>query len=222
MGERVRLTVWSDYLCPWCFNASVRVERLQDEFGDDLEVEWRSFLLRPHPRGGAPAFPSEDDPPRRVSLASLEKFRAYTRSWERPGAEEDAGTFRYWDGETPPPSHSVPSHVAAKAAASLGPEAFRALHRRLLEAYFTENRDISDRSTLRALWKEAGIDDADFERCDDPALLAETLRQHEEALASGVTGAPTIRMEGNDALILGANPLPLYRRWVERKLAGEI
>ena len=41
-------------------------------------------------------------------------------------------------------------------------------------------------------------------------------------MAAGVTGAPTARMEGNDALILGANPLALYRRWIERKLDGRI
>lgn len=222
MGAPARLTVWSDYLCPWCYNAAVRIDQLERDFGDDLEVEWRSFLLRPHPRGGAPGFPREDDPPRRVSAEGLEKFRRYTRSWERPAAEDDAGRFRAWQDETPPPSHSVPPHVAAKAAAQLGGEAFRALHMRLLIAYFHENRDVSDRSTLRAIWQEAGLSGSEFERCDDPALLAETLRQHEEALATGVTGAPTARMEGNDALILGANPLALYRRWIERKLSGQI
>ena len=29
-----------------------------------------------------------------------------------------------------------------------------------------------------------------------------------------------MRMEGNDALIVGAHPLDLYRRWVERTLAA--
>ena len=222
MPSPARLSVWSDYLCPWCFNAAVRLERLEQEFGEDLEIEWRPFLLRPRPRGGAPAFPAEDDPPRRVSSEGLERFREYTRGWERPGSEPDAAVFRPWQAETPPPSHSVPPHVAAKAAASLGRESFRALHARMLAAYFRENRDISDRSTLRALWCEAGLPDAEFGRCDDPSYLAETLREHEEAIASGVTGAPTARMEGNEALILGANPLALYRRWIERRLAGRI
>jgi predicted DsbA family dithiol-disulfide isomerase len=217
-----RLTVWSDYLCPWCFNAAVRLERMEEEFGDDLEIEWRSFLLRPHPGGGAPGFPSADDPPRRVSAEALEKFRRYTESWRRPAAEPDAGEFHVWEGETPPPSHSVPPHVAAKAAASLGPEAFRALHRRLLTAYFRDNRDVSDRSTLGAIWAEAGLDGRDFERCDDPRFLAATLREHEEALDRGVTGVPAAQMEGNDAVILGANPTELYRRWIRRRIDGRI
>ena len=202
--------------------AAARLARLEDELGDRLSIEWRSFLLRPHPRGGPPAFPAEDEAPRRVSAEALARFRGYTGSWQRPAAEPDAGRFQSWQGETPPPSHSVPPHVAAKAAASLGPDAFRALHRRLLEAYFAESRDVSDRSTLRALWGEAGLPPAAFERCDDPALLAETLREHEQAAGVGVTGVPAARMEGNDAIIVGANPTELYRRWIHRKLDGRI
>jgi predicted DsbA family dithiol-disulfide isomerase len=217
-----RLTVWSDYLCPWCYNAAVRLERMEAEFGADLEIEWRTFLLRPRPRGGPPGFPSADDPPRRVSAEGLARFAAYTESWQRPAAEADAGAFRVWSGETPPPSHSVPPHVAAKAAASLGPDAFRALHRRLLGAYFAENRDVSDRSTLAAVWAEAGLPPREFERCDDPAHLARALKEHDEAADEGVTGVPAARMEGNEAIILGANPTDLYRRWIQRKLDGRI
>jgi predicted DsbA family dithiol-disulfide isomerase len=217
-----RLTVWSDYLCPWCYNAAVRLERMEEEFGGDLEIEWRTFLLRPHPRGGAPGFPAADDPPRRVSAEGLAKFVAYTESWRRPAAEEDSGEFRVWAVETPPPSHSVPPHVAAKAAASLGRDAFRALHRRLLAAYFRENRDVSDRATLATVWAEAGLDGRDFDRCDDPGYLRQTLEEHEQAADLGVTGVPAARMEGNDAIILGANPTDLYRRWIQRKLEGRI
>jgi predicted DsbA family dithiol-disulfide isomerase len=219
---RARLTVWSDYLCPWCYNAAVRLERMEREFGDDLAIEWRTHLLRPRPSGGPPGFPHPDDPPRRVSVEALARFRRYTESWRRPAAEDDAGTFRTWSGETPPPSHSVPPHVAAKAAASLGPEAFRALHRRLLEAYFGESRDVSDRSTLAAVWAEAGLDPAEFARCDDPAHLAQVLKEHDEAADAGVHGVPAARMEGNEAIITGANPTALYRKWIQRRLAGRI
>ena len=57
MAGPARLTVWSDYLCPWCFNAAVRLEKIEEEFAGDVEIEWRTYLLRPHPKGGAPAFP---------------------------------------------------------------------------------------------------------------------------------------------------------------------
>lgn len=203
--DPLRFVVYSDYLCPWCYNASLRLQRLEQETGGDLRLEWRSYLLRPRPG------PERD----------LERFRAYTRSWRRPAAEPDAGRFREWQGDAGPPSHSVPPHLAAKAAATLGGDAFRRLHRRLLEAYFEESRDITERATLRALWGEVGLSPAEFERSDDPALRRATLAEHREAVESGVTGVPAVRLAGSDAVIVGAQPYALYRRWYDRTRARE-
>jgi predicted DsbA family dithiol-disulfide isomerase len=198
--DPIRFVVYSDYLCPWCYNASVRLRRLREEFGDAVEFEWRSYLLRTRP----------------AARRDVEKFRSYTRSWLTPGAEEDAGRFRAWVGEAAPPSHSVPPHLVAKAAGTLGPDAFEAVHDRLLEAYFFENRDISDGETLRSIWSEAGLPAEEFRRREDPALLRATLEEHREAQASGVTGVPALRLAGEEAVIVGAHPLELYRRWITR------
>ncbi|MEE8476285.1 MAG: DsbA family protein [Myxococcota bacterium] len=198
--EPLRFVVYSDYLCPWCYNAAVRLDRLERESGGSVELIWRSYLLRPSPTPGR----------------DLEKFRSYTRSWLRPAEEPDSGEFRVWQGDAGPPSHSVPPHRVAKAAASLGDEAFRRIHPRLLHAYFAENRDISDPAVLRCVWSEAGLPDSEFARSEDPSLLEQVVAEHREALDSGVTGVPAVRLEGNDAVIVGAHPLALYRRWVER------
>ena len=112
----VRLVAYSDYLCPWCYVADVRLHRLQEELDGGLEIEWRSFLLRPQP-----------DPRR-----TLEKFKRYTDSWKRPAEEEPSAGFRVWATEEGPPSHSIPPHLVAKAAATLGPEAFENIHERIL------------------------------------------------------------------------------------------
>ena len=196
----VRLVVYSDYLCPWCYNAAVRMCRLEDEFGDDLRVEWRSFLLRPEPRPGR----------------DLEKFRTYTQSWQRPAEQEEAGEFRPWQGDAGPPTHSVPPHRVAKAAARHGEAAFRRMHERLLRAYFSESRDVTDPDTLRELWIDAELPEQAFDRWTDPQLLQEVHEEHREALEVGVTGVPALRMLGIDAVVVGAQPLETYRRWVER------
>ncbi len=180
----------------------MRLRRLEEEFGDDLEVAWRSFLLRP----------------RADRRRTLEEFRTYTQSWMRPAADADAGTFRVWAGDAGPPSHSVPPHVAAKAAATLGRDAFRALHDRLLHAYFAESRDITAPDTLRALWSEAGLPAAEFVRTEDPALLEAVLAEHADAIEQGVTGVPAVRMDGNDTILVGAHPIEAWRRWIARNL----
>lgn len=196
----LRLIVHSDYLCPWCYNAAVRLERVADELAGTVELEWRSYLLRPQPEPGR----------------SLEKFRAYTESWLRPAAEPDSGTFRVWQGDAGPPTHSVPPHLVAKAAASLGDDAFGRMHRALLEAYFAHNRDISDRATLRALWHEVGLPAAEFARADEPRFLEQTLAEHADAVRLGMNGVPAVRVEGEDAFITGAYPMDMYRRWIAR------
>ena len=160
----IRFIVYSDYLCPWCFNASVRLHRLRDEFAGRVELELRSFLLRPEP------------------------------------------------------SHSVPPHLVAKAAATLGAEAFERMHDRLLRAYFTENHDVTHPDTLRTLWKELGFPDEAFARADDPALLRRVLEEHNEAVQYGAGGVPAVRLDGNEAVITGAHPYELYERWAKRAL----
>jgi len=199
----VRFIAWSDYLCPWCWNVSRRLSRLEEEYDGQIEVVWKSYLLRPRER----------------VVRDPKKFKRYTESWSRPAADDDAGEFRVWSSEAPPPSHSIPAHCVAKAAAGLGEDAFRSIHERLMPAYFSENRDISSFDVLRALWAAQGLDAAGF----DVALRAETrarvLEEHEEAKAWGANGVPAIRRVDNDAVIVGAHPIELYRRWIDRSLA---
>jgi predicted DsbA family dithiol-disulfide isomerase len=202
MDRVVLFEAWSDYLCPWCWNASRRLEALADEFAGRIEIVWKSYLLRPVARGAR-------DPAR---------FRRYTEGWRVPGADPDAGPFRVWSSDAPPPSHSVPAHRVAKAAAQLGPEAFRAVHDRLMHAYFAENRDISDFEVLLAVWQEAGLPGEAFEETHAAWVEPAILREHGEARALGATGVPAIRRIDNDAVIVGAHPPELYRRWIERSL----
>ena len=198
------LVVYSDYLCPWCYNAAVRLRRIREEFAPSVRLEWRSFLLRPRPTPGR----------------DLERFRSYTESWLRPAAEADAGTFQTWRGDAGPPTHSVPPHLVAKAAALLGAESFERIHEALLRAYFGESRDITQEATLRALWEEAGLAPEGLARAGDPEILRSVLGQHDEAIELGVTGVPTVVLEGNGALVMGAQPLDVYRRWIRRVIGA--
>lgn len=201
--EPLRLIVYSDYLCPWCYLGTVRLRRIGEEFGDRLQFEWRSFLLRPEP-----------DPRR-----TLEKFRAYTQSWQRVAAEPDAPPFRVWQSNAGPPSHSIPPQLVAKAAAAVGPDAFHRMHARLLQAYFSENRDITDRETLLMLWRELALPGDAFGRSEDPALVRETVAQHNEALEHGIDGVPAVRVDGRDGAVIGAQPVETFRHWINRMLA---
>ena len=200
----VRFIAYSDYLCPWCWNASRRLQRLAEEYEGRVEIEWRSYLLRPQKKADR----------------DLERFRKYTESWLRPGAETDAGPFRVWTSNEGPPSHSVPAHRVAKAAARVSPDAFRKMHDRLMTAYFAENRDISSYDVLRSLWDGEGLAGDRFEIAKSDEIRALIFREFEEARELGATGVPAMRRADNEAVIVGAHPESLYRRWIERSLAA--
>lgn len=206
--DPVRLVVYSDYLCPWCHAASHRLHLLKEELGDALELEWRSYLLRPHPQEGR----------------DLEKFRRYTQSWMRPAAEPDSPEFRVWETREGPPTHSVPAHLAAKAAARVSEQAFLRMHERLLRAYFIESRDISAASVLAELWEQLELPREGLALLADPEqereLIQEILAEHHEAQETSITGVPAVRVKGHDAFVMGAQPMEVYRRWIARLRDG--
>lgn len=162
-------------------------------------------MLRPQP---AP-------PPR-----ALEQFRAYTESWRRPAAEEPEAEFQVWSTDEGPPSHSVPPHIVAKAAATLGDEPWERMHELLLRAYFTLNRDITSESVLRELWNEAGLPKSEIERWQRPELIRQIVDEHNEAIEYGASGVPAVRLAESEGLVMGAQPAEVYRRWIEKVAAA--
>jgi predicted DsbA family dithiol-disulfide isomerase len=170
-----------------------------------VEVEWRAFLLRPR----------RSEPPR-----TLEEFRRYTESWRRPATEEPKAEFRVWQSEEGPPSHSVPPHLASKAAQRVDPGAWKRLHWLLLEAYFGDNRDITTDRVLLELWLEAGLPEARFVERLDESLGEEILRDHREAIEHGATGVPAVRLANGSGVVTGAHPVDAYRRWANQAAAA--
>lgn len=196
----VRLQVFSDYLCPWCHLAAHRLKIVEAENEGAIALEWKSFLLRPRPE------PERD----------LLKFVRYTQGWLRPAAEPDAPRFVPWESGEGPPSHSIPAHTLARAARLHGEAAARAMHERLLRAYFEESRDISAEPTQRALWRELGLRDDAFAASRDEGLTREVIADHNEAVELGISGVPAVRIVGTDAFLMGAQPLDVYRRWIAK------
>ncbi len=93
-----------------------------------------------------------------------------------------------------------------------------AMHYRLLEAYFSENRTISDWEVLAELVSEIGEDPSYFlekvdERKSDLASL--TIEEHNEAVGQGITAVPTTLI--NRVLpVPGAQESETYITWIER------
>jgi predicted DsbA family dithiol-disulfide isomerase len=184
----------------------VRLEEIGQEFGEDVTIEWRSFLLRPEPE------------PR-----PMEKFVKYTKSWENPAALEPRATFNQWSGENQPPSHSVPSAIAGKVAASQGNAAYHSYSERLFKAYFTENRTISDREVLNDLAGEADLDVEAFDAYWDAnadELQKAVFNDYVTAIQSEITGVPAV-VVNRQWVLPGALDTEQYRRVINKAQSQE-
>ncbi len=88
-----------------------------------------------------------------------------------------------------------------------------------MSAYFAENRDISCFGVLRALWDGEELPGDAFELAHSEEIESIIFREFEEARLLGTTGVPALRRADNEAVIVGAHPESLYRRWFDRSLA---
>lgn len=135
----------------------------------------------------------------------------------RPAAQPDAGEFRVWASGESPPSHSIPSAVAVKAAAKQG--AFDRFHLALMHAYFARNLDVSSRRSILVVAAECDLDMAMLERdLDDTSLVETVIREHNEAVELGITGVPCVVLDGGFQLP-GSQERAVYRNVIGRLLS---
>lgn len=182
----------------------MRLDEVVDRFGDDVRLEWRAFLLRPEAK--------ERD---------REKFVDYTHSWQRPAATEPGADFTTpWASDAPAPRGSIPAHVAAKTMAGLSSDAYDPFHHRLLAAYFTENRDISDWEVLGDLAVDVGADRREFltmAQEQQASLVEVIIAEHNDAVSQGITAVPTVVID--EVLpVPGAQEVDTFVHWIQRLL----
>ena len=179
----------------------MRLDEVQQHFGDRVFLDWKSFLLRVEPK-----------------TTTREAFMQYTNTWLNPAEQEPKTNFTLWASDEDQPPSSVPAQVAHKAVTALDPEASMPYHHALLSAYFTDNRNIGDPDNLLDVAAEIGIDRAELEsliieRQDD--FVHRVMVEHNAALELGVQAVPTVVLDGGFA-IPGAQPAETYIALVER------
>jgi predicted DsbA family dithiol-disulfide isomerase len=203
MRAPVRLDAFSDYLCPWCYNAAVRLREIQAIYGDRVRVHWRAFPLVPG-----------QEPDRRVTQKTRD-------GWQRIGAEEPRTCFRSPAIDAPLPSSSIPALTAAKCAERQGEGAFDRLHDRLFTALFRDHLDIGCPEVLRALARETALDLTRFERDYTGEAYEAVLRDCAEGTAwFGVSRLPTVIVNEKLSLV-GAVPTDRYRLLIDWILESE-
>ena len=204
MSGPVRLDVFSDYLCPWCYNAAVRLADVEREYGDRVRVHWRAFPLIP-----------DQQPGRRVSQQMRE-------GRQRVAADEPRAPFVIPALDGALPSSSVPAQTAAKCAERQGGQAFARFHDALFRAQFSDNLDVSRGDVLRTLARQCGLDVDRFEAdyAGGEAYEAVLHDCAEGAAWFGVSALPTVIFDEKLSLV-GAVPTERYRLMIDWILAGK-
>jgi predicted DsbA family dithiol-disulfide isomerase len=140
----LRVTVFSDYLCPFCYLGWLRLEQLRADY--ELRVNW--CMTEIHADNPTDA----GRPPTEMGY-SPEQWQRLVSDIEA-AAEEDGVCL----GGLHCTTNSHKALLLAEAAKEAGAEAFYALHRRLFEVYLCEGRNLADESVLRGLVAELGLD----------------------------------------------------------------
>lgn len=184
------VTVYSDYICPFCYIGFVRLEGLRDSY--DLKVNW--CMLEIHPDNPAQGRPVTD---LGYTQEQVDEFMGELGEMAR---EEGISL-----GSRTTTTNSHKALLLAEAAKESGREIFYALHRRLFEVYFSEGENIGDQDVLRRLAAETGVPPETVERAWSESKYEDRLRHNlATALSLGVTGTPTYFF--GEKRIVGALP----------------
>jgi predicted DsbA family dithiol-disulfide isomerase len=198
----LRLVMFSDFICPFCYIGFQTALRLKSEL--DLDIEWKGFQIHPEwPAEGIPAaeYRAGMDPETRRML------------WERLAAMGSAVGL-----EMKPPPLMTNSRLALEAA-EFAHESNRgraeAFEERIYRAYFTEGRNIGDANVLGELAADAGLDREEL----GVALESNrySLRLKNNALVAhqrGVDGVPTFFV--GDYPLVGAQNEETMRQILQR------
>lgn len=188
MTESIKVDIWSDIACPWCylgkhrFEAGVAAFRRQHP-DVEIEVESHSYELAPdtpdeYAGSEVDFLTKHKGMPREQVEQMLEQMTQLAAS---EGVEFDFGRLRH--------ANTRRAHRVLHLAKEQGLQA--EMQERLFRAYFGEGREISDPDTLAELGEEVGLDPDEVRDAYDDEDLGEAVdRDITRARMLQVTGVP--------------------------------
>lgn len=140
----IQLTVFSDYICPFCYVGHHRLMRLKDEY--DLKINW--CFLEIHPENSAEGEPVTD-----LDYSS-EFWDELMKNLKRVAEEEHIPLAEHTFT-----TNSKDAMLLAEACKTLGKDTFYTLHEKIFSTFFVDNKNIGDRNVLRKIAQSCGIND---------------------------------------------------------------
>jgi predicted DsbA family dithiol-disulfide isomerase len=205
----MRIEVFSDVICPWCYVGHARLQQALAARSDrDLEVVWLPFEL-------SPAMPVEGRNRREYLIERFgrpDPFADGQRQLLAIGAELGID-FRFDAIERAPNTRRAHALTAAARRHSLAVQAD--VVRRLFAAYFTEGRDVGDPAVLADIGVAAGMPaPVAAAALDDPQLHEEVRSFEDLAQRSQITGVPTFIFDRRHGFS-GAQPVAAFLQVID-------
>jgi predicted DsbA family dithiol-disulfide isomerase len=205
MAPLVRLDVWSDYVCPFCYLEEPIFAQLLDEFGNHVDVNWQAFELRPEP---VPTLDPDGEYLHTVWNASV-----------YPMASERGMNLKL----PPVQPRSRRAFELAEFARDKG--RFNETHRALFKAFFEQGKDISDLGVLEEIAQLVGLDPEEAKTAIELGTHRKrVIDQEHRATALGIRAVPTILLSSagmpieNTTMISGAQPYEAVRSAVQEAI----
>jgi predicted DsbA family dithiol-disulfide isomerase len=209
----MRVDIWSDVICPWCYVGKARFEKALAGFDgrDDTEVVYHSFELDP-------SWPAGQSMPSMEMLAT--KYQLSPADAE--AAEGRVAALAEAEG--------LPFRVDRSMGNTF--DLHRVLHlahdqgfqHRLLDgiyrAYFGAAADVFDPDVVAKLGEEAGLDPEDVHQVlDSDDYTADVREDEEQARQIGINGVPFFVLDGRLG-VSGAQSTEVFSEALRRAAAG--
>ena len=202
----MKVEIWSDVVCPWCYIGKRRFEKALAEFSqesdEEVEVVFRAFMLDP-------TAPLEAKPVQEVYEKKFGGPEAAQQIFDRVTSEA-AGEGLDFRMDIAQRANTLSAHRLLVLAEREDRQI--ALKERLMQAYFTEGADIGDHERLVGYAEEVGIDGetarAWLQGDGGREEVADSL---EFAAANGLASVPTYVFDRRVA-VPGAQPAEVFAR----------
>ncbi len=200
--NKVKVLVFSDYICPFCYIGYHRIEKLKEQF--DLDVEWQPFELHP------------EIPKRGLQIERMPFIRDYLEMAlmnVKRLAEEDGLELKFSDKW---PNSRLALYISEYARKK---GKFDEFHILVLDAFWKEGKDIGDLSLLLDLAVSIGLNKEeilDYIKTDEPAnKLKEAL---EKLGGFGISGVPTFFI--GDRIVVGAQTYEVFEKVIKKAMTS--
>ena len=196
----MRIDIYSDVICPWCFIGKRRLERaLAERPGLEAAFHWRAFQLNPD----MPAQGMDRQLYLQLKFGSAASAERVYREIKAVGDKEDLA-FAFEDIRRTP--NTVDCHRLIRFAGGKGDKAQDAVVEALFNAYFLEARDIGDAEVLIETAAAAGLNPEEARAFLVSGAQAEAIRAEDSsARSAGINGVPCFIFNRHHALA-GAHP----------------